>query len=144
MRMRDLQARMTELNECKALSFHRRQELGIAPNDLKFLDNNVVLECRQSDNGEDFSVSLGGIKYCIDQEDKHSGVQAYVLLVDRENCYVNHTTVRSFMNKMNGAQPRMSEDQRFGAYWWSDSEFNNADRGAARTKTQRVDRAPWE
>jgi hypothetical protein len=142
MRQADWQSLMANFDDCPRLSHDERVKHGIAPNDLYFQSpRRAILVCKRSASGEDFSVSAGGIKYCIDLENETVGVQGYLLFINRDGSYVNHTTIREFARRMNGHQLRPSEDPRFGKYWWSDSDFNFA--GYTSRNANIVQRAPW-
>src|SRR5215475_8761587 len=118
MRQADLIKYMEELDSptCARLRFEVSKEHGILPNEVRFLGRKAILICKRSERGEDFSVSQGGVNYCIHLENETPGVQSYVLLVDRENNFVAQTTARDFIRRMNGIAPRPSDDVRYGPY----------------------------
>jgi len=132
---------MEELKSCKALDWEQRVAHNVAPNDIKFLDPMIgVLICKRSDKGEDFSVSEGGLNYCIELEDQKAGTQCYVLLVDRDGSFIAQTTVRDFRRRVNGIVARTTEDSKYGPYWWIDERFNYA---GSLSGNIYVSQAPW-
>jgi hypothetical protein len=140
MRQAELEKYMETLETCEKLRYDACKLHGILPNELRFLPMKPILVSKRSENGEDFAVSQGGVKYCIELENQTAGVQGYVLLIDRNRSYVSQTTVREFLRKMNGIQPRPSDDPRYGPYWWVDDQFRYA---GSTSSNPVVDQAPW-
>jgi|SRR5215475_14316559 len=136
----DLSRHMDALKHCDRLSFNRRKEHGILPNDMLFLPKRPILVCKQSENGDDFSVSEGGIKYCLELEQMTPGVQSLVLLLDRDGHYVAQTLVTDFMQRMGNITAHPSHDEKFGPYWWVDRRFNFA---GSLSRNPIVDQPSW-
>jgi hypothetical protein len=136
----DLSRHMHVLNDCPRLSFNQRKEHGILPNDMRFLPKRPILICKQSENGDDYSVSEGGVNYCMELERLTPGVQGLILLLNRDGRYVAHMLVSEFIQNMHGIAAHPSNDEKFGPYWWVDKEFNFA---GSLSRNPIVDQPPW-
>lgn len=138
MRQRNLAEMMDILYASPGMTYKDRIRHGIAPNQMVFIDDLCgVLVCKQSNDGEHYSISQAGLAWCIQQEDIKPGIQIYVLLVNRQGAFINQTTVRNLKRILNGFPPRKSDNPEFGPYWWVDKDFS------PKMHKQTVSQPPW-
>ena len=115
----------------------------IAPNDVLWFEQVVVLEVKQSSNGDDWPVNWNGVQYVLEAENTQSGVQGYIRLIDRNNHYVERETIRNYIRKVNGIPPRESEREGFGSYHWIDRNFNPINSSLPTRGFTYADDPPW-